>query len=116
MAPKSLFSERAGNGADIPAPIRSQGSTCHISMEAAVRPIAYARYQSMLDRVEMDIVNVVLEIPFVANNVLPISPLPDPLLPFSDITRRAYGRRGKATGKPALDATPSHWKICVFRR
>ena len=45
-------------------------------------PIPDPRYKSMLDRIEMDVINMTLKIVLIANCMLPIAPLPDAALAF----------------------------------
>ena len=45
-------------------------------MKRRMRPVAHTRDQAVLDGIEMDVVDVVLEIPVVADRVLPESSLP----------------------------------------
>ena len=40
-------------------------------METAMRPVAHARHKPVLDRIEMDVIDVALEIGVVTNGVLP---------------------------------------------
>ena len=56
-----------------------------IAMEAAVRPIGYARDISMFYRIEMNVIHVALKIRVIANRVLPVAALPDTLLPLADL-------------------------------
>ena len=51
-----------------------------ITVEAAMRPLANARHISVLDRIEMNVIDVSSQVGFVANGVLPISTLPNSLL------------------------------------
>ena len=45
-------------------------------MKRRVRPVAHARDKAMLDRVEMNGIDVALEIPVIADRVLPKTTLP----------------------------------------
>ncbi len=47
-----------------------------ITVEAAMRPLANARHISVLDRIEMNVVDVTSEVALVANGVFPEAPLP----------------------------------------
>ena len=80
-----------------------------------MRPIRYARDMSMLQRIEMNVVDMALQIGVVANGVLPIATLPDALLSFGNF---ACGSRLriKATRKAALDQAPARGKIGVAFR
>ena len=59
-------------------------------MKAAMRPVDNTRDMSVLDRIEMDIVDMALQIGIIANGVLPIATLPDALL---SLARLACGSR-----------------------
>ena len=59
-------------------------------METAVWPVANAWHESMLDRVEMDICDMSHEVLLVANDMLPVAPLPEPPpAPFAPCSRSA---------------------------
>src|SRR6266404_2046556 len=53
-----------------------------------MRPISDSRYEAVLDRIDMDVVNVTLKIALVADRVLPITPLPDTTLSLGRPARR----------------------------
>ncbi len=53
-------------------------------MEATVRPINCARDVSMLDRIEMNVIDMALEIGVIANRVFPITALPNTFLSLTD--------------------------------
>ncbi len=84
-------------------------------MKAAMRPVDNTRDMSVLDRIEMDIVDIALQIGIIANGVLPIATLPDALL---SLARLACGSRqgGKAAREAALDQAPAGGKISVSFR
>ena len=58
-----------------------------VTMERRERPIRDVRDMPMLDRVEPAIVDVVLQVALIANEMFPVSALPDPAL----AARFAYG-------------------------
>jgi hypothetical protein len=51
-------------------------------------PIPDPRYKSMLNRIGMDVVDVTPKIVFIADRVLPITPLPDATLPLGGTASR----------------------------
>ena len=51
-------------------------------------PIPDPRYKSMLDRIDMDVIDVAPKIVLIVDRVLPITPLPDATLPFGDTASR----------------------------
>ena len=62
--------------AGIASPIVWQRPLLYVAMKRRVRPIAYALHMTVLDRVEMNIINVSREVTFVADRVFPEPPLP----------------------------------------
>jgi hypothetical protein len=67
---------------DIASPIVGVYSDLHHTMKRRIRPIQHPRHQPMLDRVDMDVIEVTRKIVLVANGMFPITPLPDPGLRF----------------------------------
>ena len=106
------LTELSLNLPDIPAPIRIQHSTFNITMEAAMRPIHDARHMAVLDRIEVNIVDVTFEIRIVSDRVLPKAALPDSLFSFDDLARRTR-LIGKTTREAAFDQAPSNGEIQV---
>jgi hypothetical protein len=51
-------------------------------MERRIRPISDPRHKPVLDRVDMNVVDVMREILVIANGVFPIAPLSDTALAF----------------------------------
>ena len=49
----------------------------HMAMKRGPCPVAYARDQPMLDRIDVDVVDMAHEIAFIAYGMLPIAALPD---------------------------------------
>ena len=47
-------------------------------MKGRMRPIRRVRHETVLDRVEMDVIDVPLEVAIVPNGMLPITTLPNP--------------------------------------
>ena len=47
-----------------------------------MRPIPNSLYKTMLDRIDMNVVDVTSQIVLIADRVLPITPLPDATLPL----------------------------------
>src|SRR5665213_3750567 len=72
------FAERFAVTGNVVGPVLRIDSTLHHAMKRRMRPVAYPCHESMLDRVDMDIVDMPREIGLVANGVLPIASLPDP--------------------------------------
>src|SRR5262249_21391489 len=87
--------------------------------EARMRPVARRRYEPMMDRVEVDVVQVGGEISVIADGVLPEAPLPDSMLSLGEPTgvplwcsvRLQVGSRERL-----LDQTPARREFCVSFR
>ena len=62
--------------AGIASPIVWQRPLLHVAMKRRVRPIAYALHMTVLDRVEMNVIDVPIQIRLVADRILPIPTLP----------------------------------------
>jgi hypothetical protein len=81
----------------ITRPILGIDSKPHHPVERRMRPIPDPRYKAMLDRIDMDVLDVPCQIVLITNRVLPITSLPDPALALGG----AAGRNGLANGKVA---------------
>src|SRR5690242_16777503 len=84
-------------------------------MKGRVRPIAHARNQAMLDRVEVNVVDVALEVPFIANGMFPESSLPQRQFTIRMACAGDARRKHVVTEMP-FDASPPSRKIPVARR
>ena len=51
-------------------------------MERRIRPIPDPFHEPVLNRIDMDVIDVTPKIVLIANRVLPITPLPDAALPL----------------------------------
>ena len=80
-----LFAERTFSIAKIASPIRSEQSSLYVAVEAAMRPIGYARDVPMLHRVEMNVIDMALEIFVIPNCTFPVTALPDAFFSFGDL-------------------------------
>jgi hypothetical protein len=83
-----LFAERTLNVAKIASPILGQQPSLYIAVEAAMRPIGYARDVAMLHGVEMNVIDMAFEICLISNGMLPIASLPNAFFPLADFTCR----------------------------
>ena len=77
-----------------------------------MRPIDHARNMSMLYRIEVNVIDMPIEIGFVADGMLPITALPDSFLSFADFAGRARSRI-KTSRKATLDEIPTDRKIRI---
>jgi hypothetical protein len=95
--------------------VRRKNTTLDIAIEAGIRPVRDTGNMPMFDGVVRNVVQVRFEVPFIANRVLPESPLPDGALPVLDT---AYGTPlalGNASREPCLDIVPPCREIAVAR-
>ena len=72
-----------------PAPVRSELASFDIAMKTAMRPIDYTGDVPVLDGVEMNVIDMPIEISFIANGVLPVAALPDAFLPLGNLAFRS---------------------------
>src|SRR5690606_21696625 len=84
-------------------PIRRPPPLGHVSMQRRIRPIHGPRDVSMLHRVEVDVIDVPLQIVLVADQMLPISPLPEAAFALGDAACAAMLASWNVARKPALE-------------
>src|SRR3546814_10846616 len=72
-------------------------------MQRRIRPIHGPGDVSMFHRIEVDVIDVALQVVCVADQMLPIPPLPDPAFAFGDAACAAMLASGSVARKPALD-------------
>src|SRR3546814_18103326 len=77
-------------------------------MQRRIRPIHGPRDVSMFHRIEVAVIDVALQVVFVADQMLPIPPLPDTAFAFADEACAAMLASGNVARKPALDLAPAH--------
>ena len=82
-------------------------------MKAGVRPVRDAGDPSMLQWVEVNIVNVMPVIALITNQMLPITPLPDPSLATGSLRCRQHLGFWQPPSKRELDDLPAQRKICI---
>src|SRR3989338_938795 len=78
-----------------------------------MRPICHTRNQPMLDRVDVDVIDTPRKICFIADEMFPISPLPDSSLTFALPTVRATLTLWQSAREYRFDQPPSQRKIAV---
>ena len=74
------------------------------------------RYQAMVDRIEVAVVNVTIEVIFIADEMFPIAPLPNPAFSARSPYVAPRFRRREGFREMAFDQTPAGWKIAIPRR
>src|SRR6187431_2576526 len=75
-------------------------------------PIRNPRHISMLDWIDMNVVDVAGQIVLIADRVLPIAPLPDAALTFGSATGR-NSLTCKVARKRRFNQPPARWKIPI---
>jgi hypothetical protein len=98
------------------SPIFRQIAAPDVSMKRRMRPILRLPHQPMLDRIEMHIIDMPLQINIVANLVFPETPLPDSLLALRNFAGRESFARRQRTGEQAFDQTPAPAEIRITVR
>jgi len=70
----------------------------------------------VLDRIDVDIVDVSRKIPFISDGVLPIATLPNATLALADPTRRNCFATREFAREGRFDQTPARCEVCVALR
>src|SRR5262249_27889734 len=109
-----LFSETtARRFSRIAAPIERQKFARDVAMKGAIRPVASARDEPVLYRIEVNVVDMARKIGLVADCVLPIAPLPYSLFPLSAFARAPVRIGRQTAGEVVLDQAPAAGKIRI---
>lgn len=95
------------------SPVLRIDASPHMVMKTRIWPISNPLYPTMLHCVPVNIIDVTLEIPVIADQVFPISTLPYPTLAPSFPALGSFFTRLDFTGKPRFDQSPSCLIICV---
>lgn len=100
----------------ITGPIRWIHALFHQVMKRRIRPFGHGFHQTMLDRVDMHIIHMCIEISFVTDQVFPEAPLPNGA--FASFLPRGIAplRLGYSMREPRLDQTPAQREIRVAFR
>jgi hypothetical protein len=99
-------------------PTRPVSWVAHLNqpMKSRIRPVHDTLDQTMFQRIDMHIIHVRLKIHLIANQMLPIPPLPYPPLSTRPRAPSIYARTGQSFGKAHLDQAPARCKIRITRR
>ena len=73
-------------------------------------------YESMLDRIDVHVVDVMAQIRFIANQVFPEAPLPDAAFLARDARARAPFRSFHGMSEQPLDVPLAHRVVGIIRR
>src|SRR5690606_39517857 len=88
----------------------------HRAVERGIRPIRHTGDMAVFQRVDMDVIRVTAVVLLVANQVLPISPLPDSAFAAAQVRQGALFVRRQVTRKTGLEHLPAHREIGIARR
>ncbi len=100
---------------DNSAPILRQQSGSNVSVKGRVGPVASTNCEPMLDRIEMDVVEVPRKVFVIADRMLPESSLPQHVLALGiGFDRNAVG--DDASGEEALQPAPPAREIGIILR
>src|SRR5947208_5000022 len=78
-----------------------------------MRPISGLCYEAMLDRIDMDVIDVTPKIVLIADRMLPITPLPDAALALRGAASRNRLAGSEVARKRRLDQPPARCKVTV---
>ena len=95
------------------SPIARVYAHLHQPVKRRVRPVDHLRHMSMFDGIEMQVVHVCIEIGRVADQVLPITPLPNSAFAASVPNGRAPFIGRQAFREPGLDQSPAQREIGI---
>ncbi len=84
-------------------------------MKRRMRPVTHAGDETMFDGINVDVIDVPLKIPVVADRVLPISPLPQRVFAIR-VMRDWHAGFGDGSGEAAFDQLPPGWIVCISLR
>lgn len=91
-----------------PCPIRRVHTRTHITMERRMRLIHRLRHMPVFHRVVVDVVDMMFQIIFVANEMLPIPPLPQTALTLQNPRSASVFILGDTPRKCGFDMSPTH--------
>ncbi|MFT3761358.1 MAG: hypothetical protein QM761_01865 [Pseudoxanthomonas sp.] len=77
-------------------------------MERQIWPIYHPHHMTMLDRIDMDVIDIRRKIAFVAEHMLPITALPDATFAFRQTRQRPVFISGQCARDDRLDGSPAH--------
>ncbi len=97
-------------------PIGWEEAASDVAVKAGVGPIGGTTDEAVLDRVVMDVIDVVAVIGFIPNQVLPISTLPDAAFATSLTYGRSMFGDGYLLAESLLDPPPAAGEITVSGR
>lgn len=80
-----------------------------------MRPVAHASDEIMFDGIDVDVIDVPLKVPVVADRVLPKSPLPQRVFAIR-MARDSHAGFGDGSREAAFDQLPPGWIVRVSLR
>jgi hypothetical protein len=78
-----------------------------------MRPVAGKFDVAVLDRIEMDVIEMAAQIVFVPDQMFPISSLPDPTFTFPDPRLAPVPATCNVPRKPGFDLRSAHGKVII---
>lgn len=111
-----LFPIAAGGCPRPAGPIRRQHAVAHIPMKTGIRPRDNLIHPTMLDRIEMDVIDMPLQVFVVPYLMFPETSLPDSAFAFALFARAAAGIGMQGLGESRLDPLPAARIIGISRR
>jgi len=78
-----------------------------------MRPVAGKFDVAVLDRIEMDVIEMATQIVLVPDQMFPISSLPDPTFTFPDPRLAPVLATCNVPRKPGFDLRPAHGKVII---
>ncbi len=80
-----------------------------------MRPVAYSRNVAVFHGIEVDVIDVIAQIAFVADQMLPVAALPDATFVVPASRWRHPLTAGDAPRKPGLDQHPACREVGISR-
>ena len=84
-------------------------------MKTGIRPFRDGANQTMIERIDMDVIDVMSEVAFIADRMFPITALPH-IVFTAKITNSRHSLADQCAGKPRLDRLPARGEIRVIQR
>jgi hypothetical protein len=103
----SSLPERGGIGHNASAPIEWVDTAPGRAVKRRIPPVPHARHPSVLDRIEVDVVDMPFVVAFILQRVFPIAALPDAAFALAQAAQRNPFARGKSARERGLDQPPA---------
>ena len=110
----SSFPERSPISRNVSAPIDWVDTEPDHAVKRRIRPVSHASHQSVLDWIEMNVVDVPCVVALIAQRVLPIAALPDSTFAFAQAAWRNPFAGGESAREWGLDQPPTGREVGVI--